>query len=550
MWRPDGEGPVCSFTFRGETCGGEGPHRCVPRADKVVAFFAELLVHVKGKWNRQAFVLSDWQEQDIVRPLFGEVVYSDEHERYVRRYTKCYIVIPRKNGKSSLASGIALYLMVGDDEAAAEVYGGAKDTKQAGKVFEPAVRMMKLSPVLSDRLGYNKNNRRIYDEQTGSYYETITSDAKGELGHNPHGFILDELLSQLDGHLAETMATAAGTRVQPLQLYITTETNEPSSWAASEIDEAEKIDADPSRAPHVFTYVSKLDRDADPWDEDNWYEVNPALGDFLSVKSLRQEALEAKNQPAKENAFRQYRLNQRVQQTTRFLPLHIWDENVGEVAASSGWLDSKLAGRLCWGGLDLSSKEDLTAWCLLFEDGQVRWRFWIPEVQVAEVDRFLGGKLAVWARDGWVTVTDGNVIDYQRIYREIEEDCNLFAVSDVTYDKWMGEPVRQELEARTGVVFYESSTTYSRMTAPTTELMALLKDRQLRHGGNPVARWHADSLEVKHPSHDASRVRPTKPERHNSGKRVDGMVALIMAIDGRMSSTTRSSAPATLVGFN
>ena len=534
-WRPSGDGPECGYTFRDEgPCDGRGPHYCGPRASRVVAFFAELLRHTKGPHARRPFVLQGWQEQQIVRPLFGEVVWSSEWGRYVRRYRVAFVCLARKNGKSELLAGITLYLLVGDDEEAAEVYGAAKDTKQAGKVFEPALRMVQLSPVLSKRLRHNRNARRLIDEKSASYLEIISADALGELGHNPHGFYLDEVLSQRDDTLWNTLRTAAGARTQPMFVCATTETNDSASFGASMIDEAERVQQDPSRNPHMFAYIRKTPDDADPWNEENWTFANPALGSFLSLDALRQEALEAKNEPQKENSFRQYRLNQRVQQATRYLPLDLWDANSGDIAANPDWLDDRLEGRRCWAGLDLSSKLDLTAWSLLFDDGTVKWRFWAPEAVVGLLDEHTGGRFSLWARDGWVTITDGDVIDYQRVYQEIEDDHRRFAIADVTYDKWSGEPVRQVIEDHTGLTLVESDTTYQRMTGPMHELMRLLKANELAHGGNPVARWMADNLEAKSPKDDPDRIRPVKPDRNKSGKRIDGMPALLFAIDGRM----------------
>lgn len=531
--------PICGYTFSGKTCDKSGAHRCEPRADKVVRFFDRLLVHTKGVYARKSFDLTDWQEHDIIRPLFGEMVWSDEWDRYVRRYRVAVICLARKNGKSELVAGICLYLLVGDDEESAEVYGAAKDTKQARKVWEPAWRMVQLSKDLRDRVKVNKHSRRLYDEKSASYYEIITSDAMGELGHNPHGFVLDEVLSQRDDSLWNAMRTAAGTRTQPMMLAVTTETNEPHSFGAQLIDEAERVQEDQDRAPHIFAYIRKTPKDADPWDEDNWYHANPALGEFLSIEALRQEALEAKNDPSKENAFRQYRLNQRVQQTTRYIPLHLWDECVGEVAANPDWIVPRLEGAKCWGGLDLSARLDLTAWCLLFEDGWAWWRLWAPEEVMDELDRHTANEASRWAKDGWLTVTEGEVIDYQKVYDDIVEDTARFKIVDVTYDRWSGEPVRQELEARTGLTMIESDTTFTRMTGPMNEFMRMLKAGELKHGGNPAVRWQADNLEAKHPRDDASRIRPVKPDTGKTGKRIDAIPALFFAIDGKQRGVER-----------
>lgn len=560
-WRPTDrrKRQACGYSFDGKVCDKARSHYCEPRADRAVAFFAEALVHTKGRWARRAFSLDEWQEHEIVRPLFGEVVYSDEWGGYVRRYRVAYIVVARKNGKSEIAAGIVLLLLVGDDEEGAEVYGAAKDTKQAGKVGDVVNRMRELSPALRSRLDYNKNARRIFDQRTNSYFEVITSDALGELGHNPHGAYIDEVLSQPDGSLFESLRTAMGAREQPLFGLFTTETNDPDGFGAVQIDEAERIEADPKRAPHVFSYVRKLPQtdeelerlrrihkghpdlpiSTDPFDETNWRWPNPALGSFKTYQSMREEALDARNDPTKENSFRQYQLNQRVNQVSRWMPSDLWGRNVGEVMLRPGDVAERISGKVAWAGLDLSSKLDLTAWTVLTEDLWCWWRFWCPESLVPFLDDHTGGQFSLWCRDGWVTVTEGDTIDYDSVYDGVEADHEQFRLTSVTYDKWCGEPVRQELEKRTGLDMIESSTTYERMTPPMTEMMRLLRASELSHGNNPVAAWMAHNLEAKSPRDDPDRVRPVKPSRNRSGVRVDGMVTLMFALDGWMRHTPK-----------
>lgn len=162
----------------------------------------------------------------------------------------------------------------------------------------------------------------------------------------------------------------------------------------------------------------------DPWDESNWPLANPALGDFLSIRSLRQEAEEAKNDPSKENAFRQYRLNQWVQQSHRWMPMHLYRQCAGTVAPAPDWLRAELAGRRAYGGLDLAAKLDMTAWALLIPDGldgipSMLWRFWLPESAVHFLDGRTNGRVSQWAEGGWITVTPGDVIDYDVIYADM-----------------------------------------------------------------------------------------------------------------------------------
>jgi phage terminase large subunit-like protein len=272
----------------------------------------------------------------------------------------------------------------------------------------------------------------------------------------------------------------------------------------------------------------------DVFDERNWKWANPALDQFKSREAMRRHALAAKQDAAKEKAFRQFQMNQRVQSLYRYIALDLWDANRGEVAPRPDWLDERLAGQRCWGGLDLSSKLDLTAWCLLFEDGTVKWRYWIPEAVVPRLSEHTDGAFKTWCDAGWITVTDGNTIDYQSIYAAVEEDHDAFSIVDVTFDKWSGEPVRQEIVERTGLELFESATTYDRMTGPMQEFNRLLHAEELRHLGNPVARWNAEHLRAKSPSDDPDRVRPVKPDRRSEHVRIDGMPALFLAIDGRM----------------
>lgn len=435
---------------------------------------------------------------------------------------------------SELLAGIVLYLLVADGEEGAELYGCARDRDQARAVFDVAERMVILSPILNRRLKINKQQKRIADERTGSFYEIIAADAGGNLGKNPHGIAFDEVLTQPNGDLWDALRSAMGTRDQPLLVAATTAGNDPESFAKAEHDEMARILEDPARSPHTFVYIRNVPKGADPWDESLWPEGNPALGDFLSIEALREEALEARNDRRKENAFRQYRLNQWVQQVTRYLALDLWDENEGEIAPNPEWWVEQYRGQKCWAGLDLSSKLDLTAWSLLFEDGTVMWRFWAPESVVPLLDENTAGNFSQWVRGGWVDITEGDVIDYQRIYAAIEQDAERYVIASATYDVWGGEAARQEIENRTNIPMLESQTTYDRMSQPMNELVRMLKAHEMRHGGNPVARWMADCLEAKSPRDDPDRVRPVKPQRGKSGRRIDGMVSLLFAIDGRM----------------
>jgi phage terminase large subunit-like protein len=561
-WRPDlPDGPVCEHTFRGKRCGKAGAHYCEPRADRVVAFFPGILVHTSGPLKRQPFHLRAWQEHEIIRPLFGEVVWSAEWGCYVRRYRVAHIVVARKNGKSALVAGIVLYLVVGDDEEAAEVYGAAKDTKQAGKVFQPVNRMRQLSPRLNGdrghggRLQHNKNSRRIFDEQTASYYEVITSDAEGELGHNPHGFVLDEVLSQPDGSLWEAMVTAQGARLQPLYLAVTTETDDSRSFGAAMIDEAERVQENPARAPHVFAFVRKMPKTEDElqrlqavypdhpdlpvsidWqDERNWKWPNPGLDEFKSRQALREARLEALNEPAKENGFRQFQLNQRVSQATRWMPMVLYEACSGDIWPTPQWGRDQLKGARGWFGFDLAARFDLTAWAVLIpapgdDNVHALWRFWLPETALAKLDKAHDGAWSRWAAQGWLTVHEGDIIDYSRVYDDVTEDARHFKLVAGDCDQWSMDPVIQEIGKRTGIKEIAAYTnTYQRMSPGMKSVMAMVRTGVLEHHGNPVARFCFESVETRKAPYDPELIRPDKPDRDRSDKRIDAVPALAMA---------------------
>jgi len=544
-WRPaDRSGPVCGFVHLDTMCTKRGAHYCEPRADKVVGFCRVVLRHTSGPFARRPFVLEPWQEFEIIRPLFGEVEWSTEWRRYVRRYRIAYIVMARKNGKSALAAAIVLYLLVADGEETAEVYGAAKNTRQAGKVYGPVKRMVQLSPALKKRLKENKAARRLFDEEKGSFYEVIPADALGELGHNPHGFVLDEVLSQPNRDLWDAMRTALGARAQALMVAITTETNQPQSFGADLIDEAARVQEDPARAPHIFSWCRKTPNDADPFDEKAWHHANPALGRFKSLAEMRSMAKEAKQDPAALDAFKQLQLNIRVSQASRWMPLTLWDSAAGMV------VEEDLKGRVCFAGLDLASTTDLAAWVLRFPPSEgkpaaVLWRFWTPEAQMPLLSRYTNNAAGGWVRDGFLVATEGDWIDYEgddasgrsgsglAIHPQMALDAVNFRIVGVGYDSWQATATAQflqqmDLNVKPVVQGYGQSEALK-------ELMRLVKhdaegkgDPMLCHGGHPVARWCADSADIRRD--DADRIKLVKPDRAASGKRIDGLAALANAL--------------------
>ncbi|NUR00419.1 MAG: terminase large subunit [Streptomyces sp.] len=508
-------------------------------ADRVVAFFERVLVHTKGRHARTPFLLTDWQKDEIVRPLFGTLAYDEQYDEYVRQYRVAWLEMARKNGKSELASGFALYGLVGDGEESAEVYSVAADRDQASLVFDVAKRMVELSPVLSRRLEVVASKKRIIDPATNSFYAVLPGDASGALGTNPSMVLFDEVLTQKDRHLWDAMRQGFGTRRQPILIATTTAAYTSARFALEEHEYGEGLLNNPAADAARFVFMRNTPRDWDWRDEGHpanpetgepatgWYHANPALGDFLSIGNLRSEAVEAESKPSAENAFRVFRLNQWTSQAERWLDMQTWDRN-GETPV----LREHLAGRCCYAGLDLASVSDFTAWVLLFpgspedkdaEGFTILPRFWIPSkaLKARGVQR---STLEYWAQMGWLTITDGDVTDYRVVQAEIEKDAEDFCIDLFGYDPWNATNLVTELEDG-GLEGVKAPQTSARMTDPCKWMETLLAEGVLRHGGNPVLRWMADNVEIQYTGDGLF-----KPSKAKSGDKIDGISALLNAL--------------------
>lgn len=541
--------PPCGQTFDGVECVKSGDHFCIPRADHAQAFFEEILCHTKGRnYARRKFILAGWQRDDIVRPLFGHVVYSDEHETYRRQYEVAWIEIGRKNGKTELLAGIMLYLLIADGEYSGEVYGVARDITQAKLAFDVAAQMVLMSPVLSKRLQVSDYKKRIYDVRTNSAYQVIAADAKSALGSNPSGVGADEILAWQGQDMWDSLRTGmgSGARLQPLMVACTTAGNDTEGFAGIMHKQMVSISEHPElpENKHIFTYIRNTPKDADPWAEENWWHANPALGDFLSLEKMRTAANEARANPIAEMAWRQYRLNQWQSSTVRWMNMFLYDNkrNRGTVYETNDQLFNAFNGYECYFGLDLAAKQDLCSICYLFPSADaehygvdVIWRHWLCESALEKLDRLNGGRFTNdFVKNGWLTVTEGDVLDYEELYAQIKLDSRRFVILGGDVDKHMSEPVIQRIRLETGIgvedIFaYEN--TFATMSDGMHRIYDMVTDGLFRHHENPLARFCFDACEAKYMAADPDRIRPEKPNRLRASKRIDAVPAAIMAVN-------------------
>ena len=491
-------------------------------ATVAVRFFERLLRHSKGEWAGQRFKLETWQREQIIKPLFGWKRRGDG----TRRYRMAYIEIPRKNGKSSLAAGIALLLSFADGEAGAEVFSAAADRDQASIVFDEAKNMRNASPELVSRSEVYK--RAIVVPSTGSTYRVLSADAYTKHGLNVHGVIFDELHAQPNRDLWDVLKTGTGARRQPLIVMITTAGFDRESICWEQHEYARQVLAGIIPDDEFFAFIAAADEMDDWLDEATWRKANPNLGVTIKLDYLRAEAQRAEMSPAYQNTFRRLHLNQWTQQETRWLPMAAWERCTGPANAK------QLAGMTCYGGLDLASNSDIASLGLVFPDDNdadrflALWKFWIPREKMIERARKDRVPYDAWVREGLITATEGNVIDYGTIVRDVEMLGEQFHIEEIAFDRWGAFQISQQLEAL-GFTMVAFGQGFVSMSAPTKELLRLVLNGNLAHGGNKVARWMADNLVVS--TDPAGNV---KPNKQKSREKIDGIVALIMALDRAM----------------
>jgi phage terminase large subunit-like protein len=488
-------------------------------ADFAVAFI-ESLCHTKGTWAGKHFELIDWQEQ-IIRDIFGILKPNG-----YRQFNTAYVEIPKKQGKSELAAAVALLLTCGDGEERAEVYGCAADRNQAKIVFDVAVDMVKFCPALSRRVKILESQKKLIYKPTNSSYQVLSADVANKHGFNTHGVIFDELHTQPNRKLYDVMTQGSGdARMQPLYFLITTAGNDTNSICyeihqkAKDIEKGNKID------PTFYSVIYGADESEDWTDPKVWRKANPSLGITVAEEKVRAACESAKQNPGEENAFRQLRLNQWVKQSVRWMPMDKWDLCAGKIR------EEELEGRVCYGGLDLSSTTDITAFSLVFpprddeEEYIILPYFWIPEDTLDLRVKRDHVPYDVWQRQGYLQTTEGNVVHYGYIEKFIEELGKKFNIREIAFDRWGAVQMVQNLE-NMGFTVVPFGQGFKDMSPPTKELMKLTLEKKLVHGGHPILRWNMDNVFIK--TDPAGNI---KADKEKSTEKIDGVIATIMALD-------------------
>ena len=494
------------------------------KAEHACAFFPKYLKHTKGRWAGQRFELFPWQ-RDMISKLFGTVQADG-----TRQYQYVYCEIPKKNGKSELAAGIALYLLFADGEPGAEIYSAAADRDQASIVFNVAAQMVRYSEKLSRKCKIVESTKRII-HNNGGVYRVLSAEAFSKHGYNVSGVLFDELHTQPNRDLWDVLTKGAGdARTQPVFFAITTAGFDRHSICWEVHEHARQVRDGVIKDPAFLPVLYYADEDADWTEQKVWEKCNPSMTSLfddgagvLAPKTIKAACRRAQDNPAEENMFRRLRLNQWVKQESRYLPMAAWD------ACGEPFDPVSLYGKPCYAGLDLASSVDVAAFVLAFEgEGDTVMLlpyFWVPAENIEKRARTDKVPYDQWGREKFLKATPGDWIDFATIRHDIIELSKIYEIREVAFDRWGAVEMSQNL-TENGFTMVDFGQGYRSMNAPTKELLRLVLTGKIRHGGNPVLRWMADNVVVT--TDPAENV---KPDKSKSTERIDGIVASIMALD-------------------
>lgn len=487
-------------------------------AQRVRRFFSEFVCFSNGK----PFHLLDWQYDGMIAPMFG---WKRPDGR--RRFSRAYLSTPKKNGKTTLLAGVALYLLLADGEKSSEVYSAAGDREQAGIIYREAAKMVRASPHLAKMVRDKPSTKRLIVGAGDSFYAALSADAGTKEGLNAHGILFDELHTQPGRALWDCLRYAGAARSQPISIAITTAGGDLNTICGEQYTYAKRVLGGEIIDTSFFAAVYEASPTDDWQAESTWYKANPSLGITIGIDQFRADATEARETPAKENSFRRYRLNQWVQTADAWLSMEQWDAGKDPIDLES------LAGRTCRGGIDLSATDDTTALVLVFpdDDGGITvlpW-FFLPEQNIHALERMHRAPYHAWARQGLFTLTPGNVVDYSAVVAKAQELAGLYDVREWLLDrKFQGQAVETAM-ADLGLPVTPAGQGWVSQDLPAKQLEIMLKAGKVRHGGHPVLRWHASNVVV-----DIDKAGNYSINKKRSRSKIDGIAALLMGIMGNL----------------
>lgn len=502
--------------------------------DRAVRWIETFCRHRKGEWAGKPLKLAPWQRR-IIRQLFGWFGVDG-----FRKHRVAWIEVPRKNGKSTLASAIALFLLVGDREPAAEIYSIAGSEKQAKLVYDDAVSMVG---------GHHKLSAVIEATKRGMVHGASDSSFKplgkgNQHGLNPHGVIGDEVHEWKGRDQYEAMTTAQGTRRQPLSVFITTAGHDLASLCGELHLNALQVRQGLLYRPDLYVRIFAAAANDNWEDEATWAKANPGLKHGApKLSALRNAYREAKQSKAHENSFKRLHLNIWTDAVTAWISRENWDDRARVI----DW--SLLKGARCYAGLDLAKVQDLSALALLFPPDNPavpgKWvlamKYWCPADNIRERTKSDGVNYQAWADMGLITATPGEVTDFDWIEADINALRDVFRIEGLGFDPWNTQQMVQHF-IDDGLPCAEVRQNFMTLGPPSAEFERLVIGDEIVHGGHAIMNWNVANTYVESDSGGNY-----KPNKAKSVRRIDGVAAALNAL--ALSMTVEVEAPRDLSGF-
>ncbi len=495
------------------------------QGQRIIRFIQTFCHHSQGEWAGQIVVLAPWQ-QAMLWILYG---WRWADTGY-RRFKFAYIELAKGNGKSFLASAIGLFELIGSGEPGAEVYSVATKKDQARIVFSEAERMVASSPALKSRIKSFRDNLHIAG--TAAKFMPLSSDEDSLDGPRPQAIIVDELHAwgPSGRKLWDVLANALGKRRSPIFIVITTAGSGEQSLCKQQHNYSEKVLSGVHQADEWFAWVCGLD----PGDELNfedpalWIKANPNLGVSVQVKELAEAINKAKGDPASLNGVLRLRLGIWTQASVAYIPMEEWTQCNAKIDIAS------LKGNPCFGGLDLSTTTDISAFDLLFPPwgDRTQWvvlpHFFLPQDNIEKRCKKDRVPYDVWKRQGLFNLTTGNVIDYDAIRLKIKELSDVYDIREIAYDPWNCQETATWLQEN-GFIVSPVRQGFPSLAGPTKRMLELILKHEITHLDNPVLRWMASNLVA-----DMDATGSCKPDKAKSTEKIDGISALVCALSRAM----------------
>jgi phage terminase large subunit-like protein len=487
----------------------------------------------KGRWAGETFQLVDWQKF-VVACAFGWKIWDEHLGRWVRRFREVYVSVARKNGKTTMAAGVGIFLLDFDDEPGAEVYFVASKRDQAKQGWDTMVHIIGQDRDLSARIKHIASTNKLICYETGSTCMPLGRDSDTEHGLNPSGAIIDELHVHKNRDMVDAIETAIGTRTEPLIWYITTAGVEGASIYVETDDRARRVVKGISPDDRMLVYIASLDEDDDWADERNYIKGNPSLGVTIQLDELMTERDKAVSTPGRQNSFKRLRLNMRTNSETAWLDLRKWD------ACQVQRLTLKGRTHV---GVDLGGRQDLSAAARVTADPDgkmdIEWRFWMPKELVQEAEERDGVHYGTWAEHGWLTLTDGDYRDDDRIAEDLTRWAGqVGGVLEFDLDAWNSTTLVSKLQSR-GYTIVEVAQTFNSLSPAVEIFEDGVNDGLLHHVDNPIVRWMLSNCALDERP-DGGR-KPAKMDTKKHRRRIDGISAALDALARLPATATQVS---------